>query len=224
MISPMTPPLSSECNSSDSRSDIWKVEMDPATGLPLGEPSRVIDHPANDTDPTLLPDGEHFLFVSDRGGDSYDLYVADTDGVNVRLVDSSRPLRPAGQGIGPVSPDGTWLTVLPAAAPLASYLLPFDPITQEVTGQGRRIVASNAEQTRYQAMSWSADGEYLAVGTFGDLSLVGVRVIEDPTGETPTEVVWPIDEAFKREHPNGIPSHISPGGGWIGVRGVRGRS
>ena len=42
----------------------------------------IVDHPANDTDPTWSPDGRHIAFSSDRDGD-FEIYTMDIDGNNL---------------------------------------------------------------------------------------------------------------------------------------------
>ncbi len=53
-------------NTSTSQSDIWKIPLDPGTGLAAGPAVRAIDHPAADGAPSPLPDNRHFLFTSNR--------------------------------------------------------------------------------------------------------------------------------------------------------------
>src|SRR5262249_55702905 len=75
-------------NSSASRSDIWKVPLDPATAKPSGVPTRLIPGRSNEWSPQPLPDGEHVLFLSNRDAGRW-MYVADVNGENVRLVDKT---------------------------------------------------------------------------------------------------------------------------------------
>ena len=60
-----------------------------------------------DDSPVFLPDGEHLLFTSDRGGDTTQLYVIPVDGGEARkLTDFALDLSDPR-----VSPDGQWIAV-----------------------------------------------------------------------------------------------------------------
>jgi hypothetical protein len=50
-----------------------------------GTPSQITDDIGSSYDPAFSPDGNLIAFVSDRGGDG-DIYVADADGTDVRLL------------------------------------------------------------------------------------------------------------------------------------------
>jgi Tol biopolymer transport system component len=192
-----------------SQSDIWKVAMDPATGMPVGTPVRVIAHPSNDLNPTLLPDGKHILFASDRDG-AYHIYVADTAGANVRLVDSSNPVRRG--GINSLSPDGRWLLV--TSPNLRQHLVPFDPDRIEVLGPWRDFEVAG-QKGAYRSWSWSPDGRRVTATTTQERSWTGITIIDDPTGEAPRDSVWPIDPRFIEQYPNRVRGFFSPDGEWV---------
>lgn len=63
----------------DSTWDIYAIDIDGAHEF------RLTTDPANDSQCTWSPDGQHIAFVSDRG-QSESIYVMDTDGQNVHLL------------------------------------------------------------------------------------------------------------------------------------------
>jgi len=81
--------------------EIWVAHPD-GTGL-----KQMTTGHHQDGSPVFLPDGEHLLFTSDRGGDTTQLYVLPVDGGEARqLTDFELDL-----GDPRVSPDGRWIAV-----------------------------------------------------------------------------------------------------------------
>jgi Tol biopolymer transport system component len=189
-------------NSSTSQTDIWKVALDPASGKPVGQPIRVVGHPAEDTSPIVLPDNRHFLFLSTRGGGNA-IYVADLDGRNVRLVSAHR----AWSRIFSVSNDGRHVAAM-VGSPVTTYVLTLDPGSLEVQGTPREVgpgVPGN----------WSPDGRQLLVQVAAAKNSEGITIVEDPAGDTPRRVSWPLARDFVEQFPNRAYTFFSPDGNWI---------
>jgi hypothetical protein len=84
----------------DSNFDIYAVDTEGATALPLAA------NPTWDIDPDLSPDGQHLAYESMDG-----LVVADADGNNPTIIDTSRLVPTGAQIVTPrFSPDGQSLT------------------------------------------------------------------------------------------------------------------
>ena len=121
--------------------DIW---LDTVRG---GAPRRLTINPAEDTDPTIAPDGQSVVFHSERAGGG--LYVISAAGGAERL------LAPAGRSPA-FSPDGRlvayWTGDPDESAPSGQLYV------TSLTGPPRRIAADFA-YARYPA--WSPDGRFL---------------------------------------------------------------
>jgi serine/threonine protein kinase len=191
------------------QADIWKVEMDRATGLPIGRPIRVTQGSADDIRPAVLPDNRHLLFTSDRDNGAY-LYVSDLDGRNVKLVDRSRNW----EAVTAVSSDGRWL-VIQAREPKGPFvfqhhLLAFNPVTLEPIGPARVLEGG------FQGFSFSRDGRYLAAsGAAVNNGRSAIVALEDPTSAHPRLVEWPLDPAFLERYPHRSFVYFSPDDEWV---------
>ncbi len=188
-----------------SNSDIWKIRVSTATGLPVGEAARVTRGPAADEAPAVLPDNQHLLFISDRDGGFY-LYVSDLDGGNVKLVDRSHDW----QYVDAVSPDGRWLVLTERMAGgrvLGNYLLLFDTVTLEAAGPARLL-----GDVSNRSFSFSPDGKYLL-----RIDPRGAAILawENPASSAPREVRWPLRAEFLKEYPVQINLYFSPDGAWV---------
>src|SRR3989304_5569543 len=64
--------------------------------------ARLTDHPANDSQPTLSPDGSRITFASNREG-NFQIYVMAVEGTNVTRLSNNR----AAERSPSFSPDGT---------------------------------------------------------------------------------------------------------------------
>jgi Tol biopolymer transport system component len=82
----------------EAPADIWMMDAD-GSGR-----TRLTEHPANDTNPAVSPDGSRIAFESDRDG-STEIYVMDRSGTNVQRLTRSA----ASDGAPAWSPDGTRL-------------------------------------------------------------------------------------------------------------------
>jgi Tol biopolymer transport system component len=122
--------------------DIW---IQPAFG---GFAKRLTTHPAEDSDPTVSPDGKLVAFRSDRNGGG--VYLVGSDGSGERLL-------AAGGNSPAFSPDGRWigfwLGTRDDAAPSGKLYL----ISPE-GGQPRRLAADFAD-ARYP--TWNSTGQLL---------------------------------------------------------------
>ena len=189
-------------NNSTSLTDIWKVRLDLSSGKPTGSPINITKNPAVDSHPKVLPDNEHFLFLSTRDNGSF-LYVADLDGQNVRLVDKTQ----SWHRLRSVSPNGKWV-VLTGAIPEQAFLLPFDPSTQE--SMGLPIKAGMSLCT-----NWSSDGRYLLGRSSGEEQGSAIFVLEVSDEGKSEKISWPIKPEFTKQYPYRGYSYFSPDGKWI---------
>ena len=185
-------------NTSSTQSDIWKVRLDPATGLAIDDPIRVTMSAANEVAPVVLPDDRHLLFLSDRNNGRH-LYVSDLDGQGVQLVD--RTLN--GIQSPSVSPDGRLISIL-KGNPFERFLIPFDPLTLEALGPPQSLGVDGSE-------TWTADGKWISRRASGD----GFETIEDPLGEATRSVDWPLSPEFLNDYPSLIFPAPSPDGRWL---------
>lgn len=119
---------------------------------------RLVEHPANDRVLAWTPDGERFLFSSDRTG---------TNGAWLIQVTGGKPqgapelVRPALGRFGPLGLTGEGAFYYGVAAGIRdAYMATFDPVTGRVAGPptpvSQRFVGSNT------LPAWSPDGKYLA--------------------------------------------------------------
>ncbi len=162
------------------QSDVWRVPIDPKTGVAIGPPQRITDSSAPDVWPLPLPDNQHLLFISGRDG-GRNLYIADLDGSHVRLIDKSR----VWTSVVAVSGDGRTVILWDRNDPLdqyQTYVLPFDPRTLEAVGAPRRVGHG-------LGTSLSSDGRYLIDFLQGQK---GFAVWENPAQEHPTPLEWPL--------------------------------
>jgi TolB protein len=122
--------------------------------------TRLTDSPSDDTSPLWSPTGDQIAFLSDRGGNGYEIYLMNPDGSN------QRPLRVAADG-GPVyganvewSPDGTKLKYETSAFELGDIYV----IEAVAPGGGDSVVPPqviNSSRPAGQSdtdASWSPDG------------------------------------------------------------------
>ena len=88
-----------------NRSNIYRLDMDPASGRPTGSLRRLTqDSPVNDH-PEPSPDGRRIAYVSRNGG-RVGIAVMNATGTDERVVFKSPPdLMPIGQNLGWRSPD-----------------------------------------------------------------------------------------------------------------------
>ncbi len=94
------------------QTNVWRIEVDEATGAPLGEARPVLVSPAESIRSSSTRDGRRMLFMTWEGANSIDRF--DFDPVKGRLVgeretvtSGPRDLRPEG-----LSPDGQWLATI----------------------------------------------------------------------------------------------------------------
>jgi eukaryotic-like serine/threonine-protein kinase len=196
-------------NSSSTQSDIWKVALDPVSGKPVGAPIRSISGPGNEWSPQPLPDGKHVLFLSSRD-QARSLYVADTNGENVRLVDQTHNW----YLIQSVSPDGKWISVT-LENPFETHVIPFDPVALQALGPSRKVADG-------VVTNWSPDKKYMPLIQARSLS-AEIEVIENPTTD-PKVVRWPIDKQFVQQFPQRSFTSFSPDGNWIVFGAYKDRS
>jgi Tol biopolymer transport system component len=138
-----------------------------AAGAGGGNLRRLTSTPAADTRPALSPDGRQIAFISNRDGGrySYDLYVMNSDGSNLR-----RPIRQAGSGhrellfdSAPVwSPDGQHIAFV------ADYRLKVVDAAGGVPRDLGRSVASG------RAPSWAPDSRHIVFDSLRELFVAGI--------------------------------------------------
>jgi eukaryotic-like serine/threonine-protein kinase len=167
-----------------------------------GEPIRLTNNPADDTDPSFSPDGGLIAFRSERQGGG--VYVIPSFGGQERLV--------APRGNDPrFSPDGKWIVywvgesanLMPSAR---SYIVP-------VTGGAPRQLQASFADARYPI--WTPDGAHIL--------FQGVDVWKSDTDPNPDWWVTPVDDGKGEGNPvktgawdsltrSGLPGIYRPGG------------
>ena len=185
--------------------DIWKVELDLDTRQPVGNPIRVVDNPAGEITPVVLPDDEHILFLSNRNGQN-DVYVADTNGENERLVDDTR----SWVHIRSVSPDGKWIATMHRGE---TFLIPFDPVSLQKVGPPRSLGPG-------QPLNWSPEGKYLLMQGTPTYERAGIELIENLTSEEPKRIFFPFNPEFAEQYPGFSYGYFSPDGKRIAFGGL----
>ena len=107
------------------------------------------EHPADDTQPTWSPTGEHILFVSDREG-MHDLYLMEPDGSNVRRVFEEKSHR-----VAPIwSPDGKRIAYVHNGLQRTLNI---------ATKDGNEVeVLTPVDDHLYVNLAWSPDGTEIA--------------------------------------------------------------
>ena len=85
--------------------DLWRLPLDPASGLAAGPPSRLIGSPREESRAAWSPDGRFVAFNSDRAGDMNLWLLEAASGALRRLTDGD-----GGDYQPRFSPDGTCLT------------------------------------------------------------------------------------------------------------------
>ncbi len=90
--------------SRDGNTDIWLLQLNPQTAMPLGRPRRLTHSPGIDTNPSWSPDGRNIVFASDRSG-TLQIYRIGFNG-----LDEQRLTFLGGASDCPAwSPDGEWI-------------------------------------------------------------------------------------------------------------------
>ncbi len=117
---------------SQRNADIWRLPVDPATGLPAGEPEPVVVGSREEGRGDLSPDGQSLAFVADRGG-AVNLWLHS-------LADGTD--RPLTRGEGPDylphwSHDGRWITFFSARSGNADIW-----VVDAKTGELRQVTDS----------------------------------------------------------------------------------
>jgi Tol biopolymer transport system component len=145
-----------------------------------GNLRRLTSTPAADSRPALAPDGRQIAFISNRDGGrySYDLYVMNSDGSNLR-----RPIQQTGSAhrellfdSAPVwSPDGRYIAFV------ADYRL---KVVDAAGGTPRDLGRSVASG---RAPSWAPDSQHLVFDSLRELFVAGV---DDRTPDSVLTAAW----------------------------------
>lgn len=123
------------------------------------ELTNITNHPGRDTDPVWSPDGKRIAFQSDRNG-FQQIYLMDPDGLNVVQLtqdQTDHALMHYMNEFSPWSPDGTRLLIseaLPGKDKWQLYALDVN--------EGRKTLLTGETNT-FSALSWSPDGEHVAL-------------------------------------------------------------
>lgn len=168
--------------------EVYLMGLDPPSSYPI----RVTYNPADDTSPSLSPDGKMVVFTSNRNGD-FDLYVANTDLTGlIRLTD-----HPADDRDPAWSPDGTRIAFR-SRRDGNNEIYVLDLATRVVT----RLTTGPSDDLK---PAWSPDGGELAFMSARDGNLELYLMQADGTGLVRLTCDPGVD---------GFPS-FSPGGDWI---------
>ncbi|HEX7361226.1 MAG TPA: winged helix-turn-helix domain-containing protein [Bryobacteraceae bacterium] len=174
-----------------------------------GSVSRLISSTRAESAPQYSADGRRIAFVSDRTG-SEEIWVADSDGQNVRQVTSFE-----GPGVGSPrwSPDGKWIAFDSTASGNAGIY-----IVAPNGGQVRKITLADVSCVR---PSWSHNGRWIYFGSnqSGDWQIWktmpqggppvqvtrngGREAFEDPNGEFVYYTKTPTAKGIWRVPPSG---------------------
>jgi serine/threonine protein kinase/Tol biopolymer transport system component len=177
-----------------SRTNIWRIALDPNTGLTTGKPERISQTSASEMRPLLLPDNKHVLFFSTRDG-PVALYAANLDGSNVKRCGQLAP----GQ-VTSLSSDGRSITT-------EQILQQFNPATLELVGSLRQVNQYGI------TTNLTPDSKYLFYWPPGPGSL---GALENPLSPEPKPVTWSLGPpSFADRYPGRVFPFSSPDGRWI---------
>ncbi len=135
--------------------NLWRLQIDPSTGAPVGGPEQLTTSAGNDVDPSVSPDGNAIVYSSTRSFE--DLWSVELDSVSGQAVGEPRPLLASSwNDVAPaVSPDGTKLVIASDRGGGPQKLWQFEVGTQSPSritdGPGRDMQPD-----------WSSDGRRIA--------------------------------------------------------------
>ncbi|HRY45739.1 MAG TPA: hypothetical protein P5164_17550, partial [Thermoanaerobaculia bacterium] len=139
------------------QTNVWRIEVDEATGSPLGEEQPVLVSPAESLRSSSTRDGRRMLFMTWEGANSIDRF--DFDPVKGQLVgeretvaSGPRELRPNG-----LSPDGQWLATLFLERGGRKDIV----LLRVGTGETRRLTDDPPQK---DFLRWAPDGSKLYFG------------------------------------------------------------
>jgi Tol biopolymer transport system component len=171
--------------------NLWRLRLDPETGLPAGEPQVIEEAAWSDIAPSPSPDGRQIVFASDREGDLVDLWIGDVDGSGLRRLTSG-----PGRALEPVwAPDGRtiayysdrsgdneiWVVRPAGGEPVRLTDDPADDINPYWSPGGDRIAFMSDRSGRPEVWTMRADGTEPRRLT--DIGATGHTALWSPDGE-----------------------------------------
>jgi len=205
----------------ETSADVWRVALDPTTGLPAAPAERITSYRDADPSPLFVPGVDQLVFRSWRDGASF-LFASDPAGGEPRLLDRSHDWSGPNSFYG-ASPDGRWIHLLSSEfAPRTPRLLPVDPATG-LTGPPRVIGGVGAPGERALAMNWSPDSRRLMVWTPTLRDEPALFALEEPWSDEPRLVRYELAPEFVARFPHHGGGNYSPDGEWIAFPAYRER-
>jgi len=193
--------------------DIWRVALDPLTGLVAGRPERITEDRASDRSPLYLPVHERLVFLSDRSGEMH-LYSSDLEGGDVRLLAGGRTWG-AGGSFYSASPDGRWITYQASTQGRRdSLFLPIDAATGHA-GVPTRLRDMETPSTLQLPGNWAPDSRRIGFWT-RSLSEAGLLAfVEEPWSESARVSHVDLGPEFRARFPKTSSLTFSPDGRWM---------
>lgn len=184
---------------------LWWFAAAPALVLPPMRTIPLTTFPGSEFDPALSPDGERvaFTWTGPAGDGTYDLYVKQVEGGTPQLLHDT-----AGEVFTPAwSPDGRQVAFI------AHLDVPVDEpsdglfVVPSFGGAARRLDTFRHDGSEHHGLSWSPDGERLAIGhreTRGSASAIWLFSIADGQRRRLTHPpTASIGDSFPRFSPDG---------------------
>lgn len=145
--------------------------------------TRLTDSPSNDAYPVWSPKGDQIAFVSDRGGNGYEIYLMNPDGSNQRLLRNAEHGGPLNAVEFEWSPDGTMIKFLRGGKIFVVEAVA--PGGGDSTAPVQDLSPNSSFSAYDSAAAWSPDCQRIALISTGTAGFPDLFVMNsDGTGRT----------------------------------------